>query len=97
MTRMLDEGHTVDVIYLDFAKAFDSDNHIFLLAKMKSFGLGRSSFWSGLDSTRQWRTLGGHSNAQWCSAGLRGRAIPVSPFHERPPRGPRNTDVAVCG
>ncbi len=35
MTRMIDEGHTVDVIYLDFAKAFDSVNHRFLLAKMK--------------------------------------------------------------
>ncbi len=37
---MIDEGHTVDVIYLDFAKAFDSVNHRFLLAKMKSFGFG---------------------------------------------------------
>ncbi len=40
MTRMMDDGHTGDVIYLDFAKAFDSVNHRFLLAKMKSFGLG---------------------------------------------------------
>ncbi len=40
MTRMIDEGHTVDVIYLDFAKAIDSVNHRFLLAKMNSFGLG---------------------------------------------------------
>ncbi len=39
MTRMIYEGHTVDVIILDFAKAFDSVNHRFLLAKMKSFGL----------------------------------------------------------
>ncbi len=38
--RMIDEGHTVDVVYLDFAKAFDSVNDRFLLAKMKSFGLG---------------------------------------------------------
>ncbi len=37
---MMDEGHTVDVIYLDFAKAFDSVNHRFPLAKMNSFGLG---------------------------------------------------------
>ncbi len=40
MTRMIDDGHTVDVIYLDFAKAFDSVNHRFLLAKMNSFDLG---------------------------------------------------------
>ncbi len=32
---MTDEGHTVN-----FDKAFDSANHRFLLAKMKSFGLG---------------------------------------------------------
>ncbi len=40
MTRMMDEGHTVDVIYLDFAKALDSVNHRFILVKIKSFGLG---------------------------------------------------------
>ncbi len=39
MTFMVDEGHTVDIIYLDFAKAFDSVNHRFLLAKMNSLGL----------------------------------------------------------
>ncbi len=33
MTRMIDEDHSVDVIYLDFDKAL-------LLAKMKTFGLG---------------------------------------------------------
>ncbi len=37
---MMDEGHTVDVIYLDFAKAFESVSYRFLLAKMKSFCLG---------------------------------------------------------
>ncbi len=42
MTRMMDEGHTFDVIYLDVAKVFDSVNHRFRLAKMKSFGLGDS-------------------------------------------------------
>ncbi len=39
MTRRMDKGHSVDVIYLDFAKAFDSVNYRFLLAKMKAFGL----------------------------------------------------------
>ncbi len=28
---MLDEGHTVGLVHLDFAKAFDSVNHQFLL------------------------------------------------------------------
>ncbi len=35
VTRMMDEGHTADVIYLDFAEAFDSVNHSLLLVKMK--------------------------------------------------------------
>ncbi len=39
VTRLLDEGHTVDLVYLDFAKAFDSVNHRFLLAKLKSSGI----------------------------------------------------------
>ncbi len=34
--RLMDEGHTVDLVYLDFAKAFDSVDHRFLLAKLKS-------------------------------------------------------------
>ncbi len=36
VTRLLDEGHTVDLGYLDFAKAFDSVNHRFFLAKLKA-------------------------------------------------------------
>ncbi len=43
VTRMMDEGHTVDVIYLDFAKAFDSVNHRFLLAEMSPSILVMSS------------------------------------------------------
>ncbi len=34
----MDEGHTVDLVYADFAKAFDFVNHRFLLAKLKSSG-----------------------------------------------------------
>ncbi len=39
VTRLLDEGHTVDLVYLDFTKAFDSIKNWFLLAKLKSSGL----------------------------------------------------------
>ncbi len=28
VTRMIDEGHTVDVIYIDFAKVFDSEANV---------------------------------------------------------------------
>ncbi len=39
VTRLLGEGHTVDMVYLDFAKAFDSVNHRFLLVKPTSSGI----------------------------------------------------------
>ncbi len=35
----MDEGYTVDIICLDFAKPFDSVDHQFLLAKPKSSGI----------------------------------------------------------
>jgi hypothetical protein len=38
-TRALDEGYGVDVIYLDFRKAFDSVPHRRLLKKLKKCGL----------------------------------------------------------
>ncbi len=37
--RLIDEGHTVDLACLNFAKAFDSANCQFLLAKLKSSGI----------------------------------------------------------
>ncbi len=36
-------GNTAGVVYLDFAKAFDSANHRFLLAKPEPFGLCEKS------------------------------------------------------
>ena len=33
-------GANVDVIYLDFAKAFDKVNHNILLSKIKNMGIG---------------------------------------------------------
>ncbi len=37
VTRLLDQGNTVDLVYLDFA--FDSVNHGFLLTERKSSGI----------------------------------------------------------
>ncbi len=39
VTRLIDEGHTVDLVYLYFAKAFNFINHRLLLAKLKSSGI----------------------------------------------------------
>jgi len=39
VTRLVDEGKAVDVIYLDFSKAFDTVPHSILLEKMAAHGL----------------------------------------------------------
>ena len=38
-TDMLDQGHSADTIYLDFANAFDSVPHERLLEKVKGYGI----------------------------------------------------------
>ena len=39
-TEILDEGGSVDVIYLDLAKAFDTVPHQRLLIKLSGYGIG---------------------------------------------------------
>jgi hypothetical protein len=39
ITRLLDEGHSIDLVYLDFAKAFDKVPHARLLSKVKAHGI----------------------------------------------------------
>ena len=40
VTRMLDEGKPVDVVYLDFQKAFDKVPHRRLVSKIRAHGIG---------------------------------------------------------
>ena len=52
LTRLVDEGHAVDVLYLDFRKAFDVVPKERLLAKMNSIGVrGKVLGW-----VREWLT-----------------------------------------
>jgi len=56
MTHLEDERKAVDVVYLDFSKAFDSMSHSILLEKLVAHGLDRFFF-----------TLLGKKLARWLS------------------------------
>ena len=42
ITKWVDDGSPVDVVYLDFQKAFDKVPHQTLLIKLKAYGIGES-------------------------------------------------------
>ena len=50
VTRLVDEGKAVDVVYLDFSKAFDTVSHSILLQKLAVRGLD----WYTLGWVRNW-------------------------------------------
>ena len=67
ITKCLDGGDSVDVVFLDFAKAFDKVPHMRLLGKIKSFGIeGKLLKWIESWLLNRWQRVGvGGSKSGW--------------------------------
>ncbi|KAK4823211.1 hypothetical protein QYF61_027358 [Mycteria americana] len=68
VTCLVDEGKAVDVVYLDFSKAFDTVSHSILLEKLAARGLdGRTPRWvkNWLESRAQRVVVNGVYSSWW--------------------------------
>ncbi|GAB0175774.1 mitochondrial enolase superfamily member 1 [Grus japonensis] len=68
VTRLVDEGRAVDVVYLDFSKAFDTVSHTILLEKLAAHGLdGCTLRWvkNWLDGWAQRVVVNGVKSSWW--------------------------------
>ncbi|KAK4831372.1 hypothetical protein QYF61_017503 [Mycteria americana] len=68
VTRLMDEGKAVDVVYLDFSKAFDTVSHSILLEKLAAHGLdGCTLRWvkNWLDGRAQRVVVNGVKSSWW--------------------------------
>ncbi|CAM4659725.1 unnamed protein product [Caretta caretta] len=69
ITGSVDEGKAMDVLFLDFSKAFDTVSHSILVSKLKKYGLDEWTIrWieSWLDHRTQWVVING-SMSSWHS------------------------------
>ena len=67
VTSMLDEGGGVDMVYLDYSKAFDSVPHRRLLSKLQAYGL-KGKVWEWIQDFLVGRTQKvtvGDANSDW--------------------------------
>ncbi|CAM5107768.1 unnamed protein product [Eretmochelys imbricata] len=67
ITGSVDEGKTVDIVFLDFSKAFDTVSHSILVSKLKKYGLDECTIrWgeSWLDCRAQQVVING-SMSSW--------------------------------
>ena len=66
-TKLIDDKINIDVVYLDFQKAFDKVPHKRLLAKLKAYGLNGSliSWISDFLSNRMQRVVVQRTYSEW--------------------------------
>jgi len=65
MTGWVDEGRAVDVVYLDFSKAFDTVSHSILLGKLRKCGLDEWSAWWIENNGRTQRVVISGAESSW--------------------------------
>ena len=68
MTCLVDEGKTVDVVYLDFSKAFDTVPHNIFVEELVAYSLdGRMLCWMKhwLDGQAQRVVVNGFKSSWW--------------------------------
>ena len=67
VTKYIDDGHPVDIIYLDFAKAFDKVPHKLLIEKLRKKGIiGQLSDWiENWLSSRKQRVIINGNFSEW--------------------------------
>ena len=93
VTHLVDEGKAVDVVYLDFSKAFDAVSHGILLQKLAARGLDRYALGWGrkwLEGRAQrvvvngvkssWRAV----TSEWCFPGVGAGACPLQYLYRGP-------------
>ena len=77
-TQILDDGGSIDVIYMDFMKAFDKVPHLRLLIKLQSYGICNKTlawikaFLAGRHQrvvVNAWTQVGVERSDQWHSSG----------------------------
>ena len=104
----MDEGSPVDIIYLDFQKAFDKVPHQRLILKLKSHGLGISSRpYSKLDRAMAYRqdTMGSigwrgfklEIRFEWSTSRICTRAYLISNVHKFSRRRGNKQNIEICG
>ena len=66
-TKILDEGGTVDIVYMDFMKAFDKVPHERLLSKLSAYGIGGEvlAWIRSFLTNRKQRVRVGEATSEW--------------------------------